>query len=82
MKFATKKFEWMAGPGDLATTILLAAVAYGLQAALYFRYRTICRNPYMSHGLNITPQPLTEMAVSSAKGITLSDFGCHFESTV
>jgi len=36
----------------------------------------------MSHGLNITPQPLTEMAVSSAKGITLSYFGCHFESTV
>jgi hypothetical protein len=82
MKSASKKVVWMAGFGALAATMLLAMVAYGPQAVLYLKYRSIFRNPYMPRGLNITPQPLTEMAVSSAKGITLSYFGCHFESTV
>ena len=79
MRFASNKFVWIAVPGALAATILLAVVWYGPQAVLYFKYRRILRNPYMSRGLDSTPQPLTETGVSSAEGITLSYFGCHFE---
>jgi hypothetical protein len=82
MKFATKKIRVNGSSRRSRNDHPPGGVACGLQAALYFKYRTIFRNPYMSRGLNITPQPLTEMAVSSAKGITLSDFGRHFESTV